>query len=425
MTLKGDISGSATSSSPTAENAYAHKFGIVRAGNVTATGAGTGTTVTATVTASEGQAQTINSSGTLRYYAAGANPGNQLLVGNTLGNIVGVINVEALYENIEITDLGMTFNDAAGANDVSSLDITDGTNTWNVPVSGQNATASPADGTLIIPVGTVKTLTVKANTSQSGLNKVAVSGDSFTITFSNIAAKGKSSGITGGAGGSTQLTISGQTTATNSQYIYASKPTVGNFTSSLGTGVERTLFQFTMSADAKGDVGFYKVTFDITTSANSGVTTTNLKFIENPGGSQVDLTYRETNYQIPDGAAGYELITAGEGSTLRYNIIFNTSAYTASPNSEYRIIPAGQSKIFALKGDVAKSTSGNFSYSITLPGDNTAVAMADATTTDASAFDNFIWSDLNYGNNTGTATATNEWTNGYLLFATTTQSATF
>src|SRR3989344_295515 len=428
LTLKGSISGSASTSGvgTPQENTFQHKFGIVRAGNITATGAGTGTSVTATVTASEGQAQSISAGGTLRYYAAGANPGNQILVGNTTGNVVGVINVEALYENIEITDIGMTFNDAAGATDVSSVDITDGTTTWNIPISGTNATISPAAGQLIIPVAAVKTLTVKANTSDSvggGAGKVAASGDSFTITFSNIAAKCTSSGNTGTS--NPALTITGQDTVTNSNYIYASKPTIGNFTSSLGTGNERTLFQFTMTADAKGDVGFYKVTFDITTGANSGVTTTNLKFIENPGGSQVDLTYRETNYSIPEIDGRPELIVAGEGGTLRYNIVFNTQAYTASPSWEYRIIPAGGSKTFALKGDVGKSTSGNYSYSIALIGDNAAAAIGDATTTDALANDSFIWSDLNFGNNTGTATATNEWTNGYLLFATSTQSATF
>ncbi|MDO8669422.1 MAG: hypothetical protein Q7K65_03965 [Candidatus Buchananbacteria bacterium] len=419
LTLKGDISGSAA--------AVGHAFGIVRAGNVVAQGSGTGTTVTPTVTVSDGQLQTVNSSGTLRYYAAGNNPGNQIVVGNTTGNIVGQITLDPLYESIEITSIGMTFNDAAGANDVSSIDITDGTNTWNVPVSGQYATVSPVAGSLIVvPVssgGALKTLTVKANTSRSGLNQAAVSGDSFTITFTNIVAKGKSSGITGGDGG--DMTITGQTTATNSNYIYASKPTVGNFTSALGTGNGRTLFQFTVSADAKGDVGFYKVTFDITTGANSGVTTTNLRFIENPGSSEVDLSYRETNYALPDFDSRPELIVAGEGGTLRYNIIFNTQAYTASPSWEYRTVGAGQSKTFALRGDVGKSTTGSFNYSIALIGDGAAAAMGDATTTDALANDSFIWSDLNYGNNTGTATATNEWTNGYLLFTTSTQSASF
>ncbi len=421
LTLKGSISGSATTSGvgTPQENTFAHKFGIVRAGNITATGANTGTSVTPTVTASDGQAQTITSGGTLRYYASGSNPGNQILVGGTTGNTVGVINVEALYENIEVSSIGMTFNDAAGANDVSSVDVTDGTNTWNVPVSGQYATASPAAGSLIIPVGTVKTLTVKANTSRSGLNQVAVSGDSFTITFSNMVTKGIASGITGGDGGS--MTITGQATATNSNYIYASKPTVGSFTSSLGTGVERTLFQFTITADAKGDIGFYKATFDITTSANSGVTTTNLKFYE----GTKDLSYAQTNYNIPDNEGVKEIIVAGEGGTMRYNVLFNTESYTASPNWEYTLVGAGTSKTYYFKGTVQKSTSGNYNYSVSLVGDNAAAGMADASTTDALANDSFIWSDLNYGNNTGTATATNEWTNGYLLFTTSTQSATF
>ena len=56
-------------------------------------------------------------------------------------------------------------------------------------------------------------------------------------------------------------------------------------------------------------------------------------------------------------------------------------------------------------------------------GEGAAVAVDDTAGADTNAFDNFIWSDLNYGNNTGTATGTNEWTNGYLLFATTTKSA--
>ena len=427
LALKGDISGSATTTASEGLT-FGHKFGIVQAANVTALGATTGTSVTASVTASDGQLQTISGGGTLRYYAAGANPGNQILVGNTLGNTVAVVNMEALYENIEISSIGMTFNSAAGANLVSSVDVTDGTNTWNVPVSGQYATVSPSVGSLIIPMGGVKTLTVKANTALVGYGKPGAAGGSFTITFSNVVPKGKSSGLTANDGSSSQLTVTGNTTASNTSYAYASKPTVSGFTSSMGNGSDRTLFQFSMAADAKGDVGFYKVTFDITTSAgnaSAGVTTTNLRFIESPGGSQTDLSYRETNYTFTDPDGRLETIISGDGGTYRYNILFNTAAYTASPNWEYRIIPAGQSKTYALIGNVQKSGTVNVSYSVALIGDNAAATIGDATTIDALANDSFIWSDLNYGNNTGTATATNEWTNGYLLFATSTQSASF
>ena len=379
LTLKADISGSA--------NSVGQSFGITSAAAVTALGSSTGSSITATVTPSDGQTQTVNAGGTLRYYAAGSNPGNQVLVGGTLGNVVGVINVEALYESIEVTDIGMTFNDAAGATDVASVDITDGTTTWTVPIAGQYATLSPAAGSLIILTDAIKTLTVKANTSRSGLNQAAASGDSFTITFSNIAAKGKSSGITGGDGGT--MTITGQTTATNNQYIYASKPTVSNFTHSIGAGSDRTLFQFSIAADAKGDIGFYKVTFDLATNMVSStangatVTTSNLKFLENPGGSQVDLSYIVGSYaSFPSAAAEIEAIAAGannprENSTYRYNVTFNTEAYTASSIAEYRIVPAGQSKTYALTGDILKSGSVALNYSVSIVGDGAAVAIDD------------------------------------------------
>lgn len=428
LILKANISGSAT--------AAGHQYGIVRAANVTAKGVATGTTITPTVTASDGQLQTVVAGGTVDLYTTASTPGSSILVGDTTNNTVQTIQAFANYENVQLTDIGLTIA-GSGSNpytQVSNISITDGTNTWTTTVSSNNATISPTDAApLIIPVNGSKVLTIKASTNTVGKTKVGTSGDTFTIKISNIEEKGVSSG-------STSLTYTGLNTASNTMYVFATKPTVAkvDLGSTTSVGNAKELYKFTVSANAKGDVGFYKATFEITTSS---ATVTNFRWYEIYGDNdnETDLSYQEATWLGFGTTTSYEIITAGtagSGGIYRLNAYINTSANTM-PGFEYTTIPAGGSKTYVLKGDIARlSGVTGSSISMAMSGDDAAASVSSAglkkDTNDigaagvnANASNNFIWSDLNYGLNSTTATITAEWTNGYLIINTTTQSLNF
>jgi len=192
--------------------------------------------------------------------------------------------------------------------------------------------------------------------------------------------------------------------------------TKGSVNSTLSGGAGVPLARFTVSANAKGDVGFYKAEFSLTTST---ATVTNIKIYEDPDTSAIDLT--------ANGGRGVsETITSPvgnnpqNGGVYNFAVLFDTGTDGVASGGEYRIIPAGGSRVYEIRGDVSGVTTGS-SIVVQLLGDNAFPSSypTAASTIDAAASDNFIWSDLNYGNNTSTATETIEWFNGYRIFATT------
>lgn len=405
LVLKGDLSGSAA-------DATTHSFGLVN-GSVTAYGSATSNSITPDYTQSHGQAMTVTTGGTLRLSEAGSNPAEGLVIADTT-NTIGVFNFEAQYENIEVQKVGLTISSGTNSyKDIYKLQLFDGaTNLGEIEVTGDKATITPAS--LIIPLNTTKVLTLKAITQKVGPSQSGTSGNNFIVTVTGMDVKGVSTGVT-------TLTKNGlDTVATNAQYNYMTKPTVTKVSlSGMANGTE-DLYKFTLAADSKGEVGFYKATFAITTSS---ATVSDFKFYEIDGSTETDLS----NVALD----ASELMTANTlnaGGKFVINALIDTSAID-SVGGEMRSIGAGTSKTYVLRGDVT-GWDANASIQVQLLGDNAVVAVSSAGITnagvagsiDAAASDNFIWSDLNYGYTSTTATTTKEWTNGYKILATTTQN---
>lgn len=409
LALKGDISGSATLN-------QTYKFGLVSSSAATVTGAQTGTSITPSVTNSDGQLMTIATAGTLTVYNDGSNPLAGYLTANSTGNTVQVASFKADNEDIEIQNIGITIATVNGSNAQNNLDTlylyNGSTLVGSVPVVGANATITPSSE-LFIPLNQTKNLTFKVDTKQVGPNYQS-SGATFTYTITNYTVKGKSSG-------STSVTTSGNP-ATNQLTIAKTVPSVtkGSVSGTLVSGSGVALGRFSVSANAKGDVGFYQAAFTLTTTT---ATVTNVKIYEDPDSSARDLT--------ADAARGVsETLTAASGNPINggvygYNILFDYGQDGNSTNGtanggEWVTIPAGGSRTYEIRGDVAGVTTGS-SIVVQLRGDNAFPSTYPNTANgvDSDTNDNFIWSDLNFGNSSSTATQTLEWFNGYRILATT------
>jgi hypothetical protein len=388
--VKGDISGSAT-------DATWHKFGMYPTG-ITAFGNTTSNSVAPDYTEAAGSQMLITTGGTLRMVAAGSNPAEGLVIADTT-NTVGVFSFDALYENVEVQKLGLTISSGTTSyKNISKLQLYESsTLLGEVPVTGANATITPSS-LILTANASAKTLTLKAVLEKVGPTEAGIAGNNFIVTITGVDAKGKATG--------NEATKSGlDSAATKAQYVFKTKPTItwNDLTGSILNNSRANLFKFTVAADSKGDVGFYKATFAVSTNS---VDLANYKLYEFSTGADLSDTVLD---------AGMERLTDAKYAV---NAVIDTSLMGGA--KEYTTIAAGTEKAYVLKADVTNWNAANDSISVEMISDNAAATVDNTDAIEALANDNFIWSDLNFEYSTPTATLTKEWVNGYKVFTTTT-----
>ncbi len=395
-----------------------HKFGLV-GNSVTATGKDTGATISEVVSSSDGQAMTIQTAGRFTIVKDASSPADSLLAAGTAGTSLLVMGATAEWEAVKITSIQLNcdvVNNGGVATSTSALYLYEAGN--STPLATAYATSTvvlfsiPEGTTLTIPTGSAgKKLTVKADMLTIGDESPAASGKGFNLDLDAAADV-----IGQGTVSSTAATARGAAITNFASFnLYKSKPTVSIesiASSSLvsGTGIE--LFRYKVTADAAGDIGYYKASFLITTTTAT-VTTFEL-FEYDTAGAETNLCYGATKNATPF----YVSSTGGAGASALVEATFDTSGTTGV--TEFRTIPAGSYRTYKLKGSVTAGTTGSIATS--LCGDASAVTTypADAGSTDGSTGidaneqDDFIWSDLWYSS-TSTATRTSQWTNGYLV----------
>lgn len=397
ITLKGNISGSASADDT-------HEFGLVGTSCATVYGNTSGNSITEDITnaTGDGQMMTIVAAGTVQMSNAGGNPTEGLIIADST-NEIGLFNFRALYEDIDIQKVGLTIT-AGKYIDIDWLQLYDGpTKLGEIQVTGNNATITPSS--LILTQNITKALTLKAVTQAVGPNESGTSGQNFTVKISGMDIKGVSTGSTAG-------TKSGlDTTTTNSQHIFKTKPTVTKVNLSGMANGTQDLYKFTLAADSKGDIGFYSATFAFTTSS---ATVTNFRIKEVVGSTETDLT--------PTAFSVLEVITDGHGGKYAVQFLFDVDGNGYNGGGELRTIGLSTTKTYVVEGDVTGWDS-NASIQVQMLSDSAAATVSMAETVrGVGTSNNFIWSDLNYENTSTTATQTAQWADGYKVFATSTQS---
>jgi len=387
--VKGDISASAVTSAQ-------HVFDLDA---ITCQGNSTGDTITATVT-SGGQAMIMVANGTLTTSLASDNPSSSLMAGGSTGNIITVLNMEAAYEDVELDQITLTASSTPSASstakDVAKLylydedgnkivGITATSNTYVVTVPDY---AEDGDGNWVsgfkITKGATAKLYVKADlASISTVASIGTSANQITYRVA-LATDVVATGLESGQGVDESGTADG-----NTHWIYKSVPTLALVslpTTTLANGTQ-TLFKFSITADAQGDIDFGKATFTVATTS---CLITSMKLY--------DVTSGETELN----ATGQVAV----GATDVVEILIDTAKVPT--------ITAGDTRTFELKGTVSGASTAGDSVSTQINGDAREpwdiTYPATRALIDTSTNDDFIWSDRSASSH---AVGTIDWTNGY------------
>ena len=413
LALKGNISKSVTSGTV--------KLGIQNDATnaVSATGKDTGTSLDPTYSYSDGQAMTLTDAGTLTLSADASTPIAGHIPGSSTGLPVGVFSAQSRHEDVNIEKIWFKLAaiNSGGPDQVDKIWLTDGTRTIGVTPTSSDSSAPVQvlfDMSLdpfVVAANTTKLYTLKVDTAQvdtpSGSKGAMGQGFQFSINATgDITAKGASSG-------NSVSTITGTPTF-NAYTLYKTVPTVdvsNGVTNKLTSNGTYELYKFTVAADPKGEVALYKVTFGISTTT---VTASSFELRDSGYTAGAVATLSTASQNLANPTSGY------------LEFLFDTDGSGVGAGGEYRSVPAGSSRTFTLKASVSGfSGSSSNGVNVALAGDadfpSTVVECAGTTGAsdnactgvDSDDQDDFIWSDLNYGNNSTTATNTAQWTNGY------------
>jgi hypothetical protein len=283
---------------------------------------------------------------------------------------------------------------------------------------GDNATSTLSQA-LVIPKDSHKVLTVKADLAAIGISQAGTQGALVKVDYDNDDPTG-TRGI-GASSGTTRDRTSSADTASAGVRTFRSVPTFARFalpSTELprGTNTGVKLARFSVTADANGDVGVYKFSFEVGSSTVATTSAFGLYAFSNSGFSSV--------VNLSGGTGG--LLNAGNGhnancttdqSTLENAIYMNPA--TCGVGTTTLQIPAGVTRYFELRGTVAGAAGGDSigdSITIKLYGDAAYPSLAAATlvdlaaTVDADTHNDFIWTP----NATTTSLITHQdFTNGF------------
>lgn len=451
-----------------------------------ATGLTSGQTITETMVESNGQKMTAASGGTFSVALDTGSPGYKVVSAGSTGVEVARYRFTATNEDIDlrqvalqITGAGSSTGDGIGTTtaaalvgrkvslyDASNMATPVGEATFslmqNASSGSQNffATSSnitnfriPRDGAkVLVAKADIAAVTSSGPLTQSGV-LLAVDWDGGNTGLNGSYGVGVSSGST--------LTPTGSDTASNGVRIMKAYPELGYVALSTaerslaaGTTAGKTLYKFSVKA-VGGDVALYKMTFQVSSSTQTGASGTTSLFslygYTDSAFSNADSTFssdgllndeqsfcadavspgQNNTYATGQNQTGLCGTGAGriEGTNFPLAIYMEKDSTTAHDATTTYIIPSGATRYFALKATTGTvRSSGQENLQVALEGDaayarpanlggtvgeNRITNMFNATTTDRDANDDFIWSPISTSSTA--AIADLDFTNGYLL----------
>ena len=333
---------------------------------------GVGMTTNGTVTATEAVLQTITvSTGSLTYVAGSSKPDANIVVAGTSKQLMNAVDFSALYEAFTVSEL--TVSTTSGfAGDVGAIYLEypkqDGTTGTATGYLG-GTTVTFTGLSFYIPAGTTKSLMIYADIStiNTTSNNSGNTGNLTLAANQTFRATGASSGTV-----DTDPTTGGAVTGLsdingNTMVLRKTKPTISLVSLPSATLINGTpvLSKFTVTADAAGDVGLYKVAFEVATSG--AAMTIGVPALYD---SSMTLITASTTPTTAVAGAGYW--------TLTY--VFASE----------QIIPAGTSKTYSMKASVTGSDGDDALLTkINASGDTAGTTGIYSAITP----DSFVWSD--------------------------------
>lgn len=361
-------------------------------GTVTATVTGTNVNHTTTPTTSI----RLTGSGTITLAADAGTPDSSVIVaGLAAEQELGRFKLNTTKEAFNVDE--MTFIVSSGADDdVEYLKLynTSGAALSNAVSLDANRKANftgltinvPKTGDYVVVVkGKIKAIGERTTATDGTAGVGADSGTTLTITTDTTANDFRAVGVSSGT-----VDTAAEATTGSAMVIRKTIPTVAVLTlpsTVLGNGT-KTVAKFSITADAAGDVAFKGLLPTYTLNDSTVV-----------GGSELALSALKL-YDVTGGNVT-ELTATGVA----------TSAFL--PSDTVRIIAAGTTKTFEIRGTVAFAAT-NDSISVGLTKDTVALSGTTETGADAigDANNRFIWSDQSADTSAYTSV---EYTNSYVL----------
>ncbi len=421
-----------TKPSPTTSNDFSTNFNIAASGTKTidiyaniksgsnigswianadaaGTGSSTGTSVDAD--AADLQTITVGSSVITGAVNSGLTPDNANVIAGTAGVKVGSFRFTSQYSPWTVQEVKvkipanaatsvnavvLKYKDAAGVNQTvsQSLALSSG-------AAQTHSTATFTGLTFYVPLNSDANLDVYVDlaTIASG----ATSGAAISVLLDDDEGfkAVDSSGSSDTDIGSADLNSAG-TSGEGTMYVRKSLPTITStpVTTALNAGAEQDIGQFTITADAAGDISWDKISFTVNkTAAVTLDATTTVKLWQ--GSNTVAGTFGTTT-----------------GDLVTQTQMFTTSATSGNivfvPTSEQQI-GAGQSATYVLRTTVGGLAAGsNLSVSIANPSTSITTGTASAVGVTMASTPSLTWSDRSVITSVHDTT-TSDWTNDYLV----------
>ena len=298
----------------------------------------------------------------------------------SLGVNLGMLRVHASGESISLQRIALQLTSGSPSS-LSQISLWDGTTQIGAAIF--TGTSRYATTTLVSPVtipqNSSKLITIKGDFATIGISGLGVEGDLIAIDYDGDDSSG-----TRGTGLASGVTMNSQSpdTAVSGVRVFKSYPifTYSTTSATAFNGVNE-LLTLNVLANSSGDVQLNKLSFTV-------------------DGSTFGLT--SPTLTGPNGSVGTVTISGGA-----ITVTFNSSS-----NISDRIIAAGQTKNYILRGVVALTGPGgtgtlNASLKADASYPNLSTLMSNTAGLSSS---NLIWSP-----NSTAATSSNNWTNSYGL----------
>ncbi|HEY4515162.1 MAG TPA: hypothetical protein VJJ22_03325 [Candidatus Paceibacterota bacterium] len=400
-----------------------HKFGVTTGtgttdvGSISATGVSSNNTIVPTGATNAGQWLTTSAIGTLVASTDSSSPSYTIVAGGQTGITNGVIRFQGTNEDIRIDKIGFRLTNTASSSpaDITSpecplckVHLYDGaTEIATVEFTGANtmATSTAINGGagLMVTRDVAKRLTVKVDFAPIGASSPAVQGHLIAVDFWGADATGAQSGAAIYGSGST---------AFGGSRLFKSYPTFTRLnlaSNTVSNGTDKPLMQFKVTATG-GDVGIDKFTINIaTTTMNVTDATVNIHCYTVYNATSKTMSSPCTGVSADGQLDNADKTAAGANDA---EIYAENSSGTQTPLQ----VPAGESRYFEVRGTLTSASDAGDTITTTLTGDaaypSLATFMAQETTIDSDANDDFIWSP-NATTTSGVGHV--DWTNGYLV----------